>query len=191
MLIHKGRSGQKSFGFGGISEPRSGISDTQSRACLGAPRPLCTDLTCARTRRLVRAECTSKGPDRSFRSAFWHLRESYVCRCDVSQRCRLLCFSAQSGQRVLPGTAGSCNPGRGRAPCAVGVPRRLVPPEFPLLLVCQLGLQSAGGALALGGAGSLRDGLLGPLAGFANAGFGVPNVRRHGEDENVVEGTAY
>ena len=53
------------------------------------------------------------------------------------------------------------------------------PPEFPLLLVCQL---------ALGGNGFLLDGL---LAGFANAGFGVASVSRHGEDENVVEGTAY
>ena len=62
------------------------------------------------------------------------------------------------------------------------------PPEFSLLLVCELGLQSASGALALACAGSLLDGL---LDGFANAAFGVASVGRHGEDENVVERTAY
>ena len=62
------------------------------------------------------------------------------------------------------------------------------PPEFSLLLVCEFGLRSADGSLALGSAGPLLGGL---LAGFANAGFGVASVGRHGEDENVVKGTAY
>ena len=62
------------------------------------------------------------------------------------------------------------------------------PPEFSLLLVCELGLQSTSGVLALACAGALLDVL---LAGFANAGFGVGSVGRSGEDENVVKGTAY
>ena len=56
--------------------------------------------------------------------------------------------------------------------------------ELLPLLVCELGLQSAGGALALDGAESL-------LAEFAGLGLGVAGVGRHWEDEDVVERTAY
>ena len=62
------------------------------------------------------------------------------------------------------------------------------PLEFSLLLVCELGLGNADGTLALDGAGPIVGG---PLAGFAGTGFGVASVSRHGEDENVVERTAY
>ena len=62
------------------------------------------------------------------------------------------------------------------------------PPEFPLLLVCELGLWSADGTLVLDGAGPLVGG---PLADFASGGLGVASVCRHGEDENAVERTAY
>ena len=59
---------------------------------------------------------------------------------------------------------------------------------FPFLIVGELGLRSAGGALALVGAGPLLDGL---LAGFAKAGFGVASIGRLRDDENAVERTAY
>ena len=62
------------------------------------------------------------------------------------------------------------------------------PPEFSLLLVCELRLPTEDGTLMLDSAGPVLGGL---LADFANAGFDVANVGWHGEHENVVERTAY
>ena len=61
------------------------------------------------------------------------------------------------------------------------------PPEFSLLLGSEAWLGSFRGRLALGGGW----GFPARLGGFAFFGAGVARVIRLGEDENVVEGTAY
>ena len=121
--------------------------------------------------------------------SFRHLQESYVCKVRSFSALSLAVlfgavraagFAGDGGVLAIPAEAEFFAP--------LAFLGHSYPPEFPLLLICQLGLQSARGALALGGTGSLLDGL---LAGFANTGFGVASVGRPGEDENVVKGTAY
>ena len=138
---------------------------------------------------LVRAECTGERPSGMTGPAFWHLHESYVCK--------VRCFSALSlavllGAVWAAGFAGYGEvlaiPAEAEFLTALAFLGGSYPPEISLLLVCELGLPSARGTLALRGTGSFLDG---PFADFASARLGVASVGWHGEDENVVERTAY
>lgn len=62
------------------------------------------------------------------------------------------------------------------------------PLEFSLLIARQLWLRGPDGTLGLGGAGSFICGL---LADFASTRLGVASVGRTGQDEDMVQGTAY